>query len=121
MSGAAREVQQALVRLARSWPKDPLRPGLDFGEALRRSAEHELGAHAHKPNIAEAHRSLAALERLRSSESLREYPTPHSIIEPASYPNYYRRLVDALARLSHGQSIAPTFMERVRHFFGYRS
>ena len=72
MSGAAREVQQALVRLARSWPTDPLRPGLEFGEALCRSAERSLGPDAQKPNIAEAHRSLAALERLRSSESLRE-------------------------------------------------
>ena len=72
MSVAAREVQQALLRLARSWPKDPLRPGLEFGEAMRRSAEQSLGTDVQKPNIAEAHRSLASLERLRSSESLRE-------------------------------------------------
>ena len=39
MSGAAQDVRRALLKLAQTWPKDPLRPNLDFGEAIRRATE----------------------------------------------------------------------------------
>ncbi|PKI83727.1 hypothetical protein MVES_002716 [Malassezia vespertilionis] len=72
MAGAAQEVRKSLLKLAQSWPKDPLRPNLDFGEAIRRATETELSGPQARSNVAEARKSLAALERIRSSESLRE-------------------------------------------------
>lgn len=129
MSGAAHEVRKALLKLAQTWPKDPLRPSLDFGEAIRRATEVGMASHAPaKTNLAEARKSLAALERIRSSESLREvrrmhgsptqYPTPRNVLHPASSPNYYARLVEAMGRIARGQSVAPTWSERFRRFFG---
>ena len=129
MSGAVPEVRKALLKLAQTWPKDPLRPNLDFGEAIRRATEAEMahGAHA-KTNLVETRKSLAALERIRCSESLREvrvpltpqYPTPRNVLHPASTPYYYSQLVEAMGRVARGQSVAPTWTERFRRFFGVR-
>ncbi|WFD38168.1 acetylornithine transaminase [Malassezia japonica] len=118
MSGAAQDVRKALLKLAQTWPKDPLRPNLDFGEAIRRATEVELSSGAARVNIAEARKSLAALERIRSSESLREYPTPRNVLHPASSPNYYGQLVEAMGRVARGQSVAPSLGQRMRRFFG---
>lgn len=72
MSSAVQEVRKSLLKLAQTWPKDPLRSKMDFGEAIRRATDAELsGPHA-KAHVAEARKSVAALERIRSSESLRE-------------------------------------------------
>jgi len=45
---------------------------MDFGEAIRRATEAELSGPEAKRHLAESRKSLAALERIRSSESLRE-------------------------------------------------
>ena len=129
MSGAAQDVRRALLKLAQTWPKDPLRPNLDFGEAIRRATEAEMpSASQAKASLAELRKSLAALERIRSSESLREvrrsrltqYPTPRNVLHPAPTPTYYSQLVEAMGRVARGQSVAPSWTERVRHFFGVR-
>lgn len=129
MSGAAQDVRKALLKLAQTWPKDPLRPNLDFGEAIRRATEAEMpSASQAKASLAELRKSLASLERIRSSESLREvrrppltqYPTPRNVLHPASTPTYYSQLVEAMGRVARGQSVAPSWAERVRHFFGVR-
>lgn len=72
MSSAVQEVRRSLLKLAQTWPKDPLRPNMDFGEAIRRATEAELSGAEAKRHLAESRKSLAALERIRSSESLRE-------------------------------------------------
>lgn len=72
MSMAVQEVRKALLKLAQTWPKDPLRPNMEFGEAIRRATDTELSGARAKANVSEARKSLAALERIRSSESLRE-------------------------------------------------
>lgn len=129
MSGAAQDVRKALLKLAQTWPKDPLRPNLDFGEAIRRATEAEMpSASQAKSSLAELRKSLASLERIRSSESLREvrrrrltqYPTPRNVLHPASTPTYYSQLVEAMGRVARGQSVAPSWAERVRRFFGVR-
>lgn len=91
---------------------------MDFGEAIRRATEAELSGPEAKRHLAESRKSLAALERIRSSESLREYPTPRNILQPASSPSHYTQLVEAMNRVSRGQSVAPNFVQRLRHFFG---
>ncbi|WFD32985.1 acetylornithine transaminase [Malassezia sp. CBS 17886] len=118
MSAAAKEVRKALLKLAQSWPRDPLRTNLNFGEAVRRATEAELHDTCSRASIAEARRSLSALERIRSDASLREYPTPRNILQPASAPRYYARLIDAMNRIARGQSVSPSLTERMRHFFG---
>ncbi|WFD17799.1 acetylornithine transaminase [Malassezia caprae] len=111
MSSAVQEVRKSLLKLAQTWPRDPLRPSMEFGEAIRRATEAELSGPQARQHLAEARKSLAALERIRSSESLRE---------PESAPTHYTDLVDAMSRVARGQSVAPTISQRVRHFFGLR-
>lgn len=72
MSSAVQEVRKSLLKLAQTWPRDPLRPSMNFGEAIRRATEAELSGPQARQHLAEARKSLAALERIRSSESLRE-------------------------------------------------
>ncbi|AXA52310.1 acetylornithine aminotransferase [Malassezia restricta] len=118
MSGAVQEVRRHLLKLAQTWPKDPLRPSMDFGEAIRRATEAELTGPQAKRHLAESRKSLAALERIRTSESLREYPTPRHILQPASSPSHYAQLVETMNRITRGQSVKPTMAQRVRRFFG---
>lgn len=72
MSSAVQEVRKSLLKLAQTWPKDPLRPTMDFGGAIRRATEAELSGPQARQHLAEARKSLAALERIRSNESMRE-------------------------------------------------
>lgn len=72
MAAAAQEVRKALLKVAHAWPKNPLRPELDFGEAIKKATETQLAGVTSRVELAEAQKSLAALERLRSSASLHE-------------------------------------------------
>ncbi|WFD42888.1 acetylornithine transaminase [Malassezia psittaci] len=120
-SATLQEVRKSLLKLAQSWPKDPLRPNLDFGEAIRTATESELANVARgKVNAAELRKSLESLERLRGNECLREYPTPRNILHPASSPQYYTQLVDAMGRVASGQTITPSWSDRMRRFFNTR-
>lgn len=49
---------------------------------------------------------------------LTQYPTPRNVLHPASSPNYYGQLVEAMGRVARGQSVAPSLGQRMRRFFG---
>lgn len=47
-----------------------------------------------------------------------QHPMPSSILRPRGDPEYYTRIRKAVERLSRGESVKPTFAERIRIFFG---
>ncbi|CAO1626167.1 unnamed protein product [Parajaminaea phylloscopi] len=65
-----------------------------------------------------AERAFAALEGLREGRESIEHPMPTSILRPKSDPEYYSRIRSAVEKAHKGESLAPTFSERVRIFFG---
>lgn len=40
------------------------------------------------------------------------------MLQPESSPHHYSQLVEAMGRVARGQTVAPSFTQRVRRFFG---
>ena len=135
------------VSLAQAWPKDPLRPEIDFGTSIITAAQtallttqsqaalHPEQVHAKTPGdplphplpgtktltLAEleyAQKSLELLKELRDSKVQLDYPLPESVLKPKSQPEYYDRLVKSIDAAAKGKSISLSFGERVKRFFG---
>jgi acetylornithine aminotransferase len=148
-SAAAAGVQavyKQFIELGESWPKDPLRPDIDFGASISAAAQTALLSVAsqsavhpeqvHRPRgaplpdplpgtrtltkdeLAYAQQSLTLLRELRDNKVQLEYPLPESMLKPKSQPEYYERLIRSIERAVQGKSIAPSFAERVKWFFG---
>ncbi|GAC77236.1 acetylornithine aminotransferase [Moesziomyces antarcticus T-34] len=139
-------VYKQFIELGESWPKDPLRPDIDFGASISAAAQTALLSVAsqsavhpeqvHKPRgaplpdplpgtrtltkaeLAYAQQSLTLLRELRDNKVQLEYPLPESMLKPKSQPEYYERLIRSIERAVQGKSIAPSFAERVKRFFG---
>ncbi|CDW99695.1 hypothetical protein [Sporisorium scitamineum] len=135
------------IELAQSWPKDPLRPEIDFGASIITAAQtalltvqsqaavHPEQVHAASPGnplptplpgtktltVAEleyAQKSLDLLTELRENKVKMEYELPEGMLKPKSQPEYYERLVRGIERAVEGKSVAPNLGERVKRFFG---
>ena len=72
MSGAVQEVRRHLLKLAQTWPKDPLRPSMDFGEAIRRATEAEL-RHILQPSSSPSHYAqlVETMNRITRGQSVK--------------------------------------------------
>jgi len=75
---------QTLKQLAAKWPKDPVRPGLQFGEFLAYVAEST-------PSEKIPPKTLAAVKALEENQAMKKYPIGSRTIKPASYPEHYNR------------------------------
>ncbi|TKY88363.1 hypothetical protein EX895_002715 [Sporisorium graminicola] len=126
------------IELAQSWPKDPLRPDINFGASIVTAAQtallsvqsqaavHPEQVHAAQPGtktltLAEleyAQKSLQLLTELKENKVKMEYELPEGMLKPKSQPEYYERLVRGIERAVAGKSVAPSFGERVKMFFG---
>ena len=120
----AQTLYERFNALAESWPKDPLRPDLDFGAAISSAANTALRTSEGAPRdlsaqeLQFARNAYDALEAMRDNKVTHEFPTPQSILKPQSAPQYYDRLLKTLDAASQGKKLAPSFAERVRRFFG---
>ncbi|KAG8953286.1 hypothetical protein FRC04_002696 [Tulasnella sp. 424] len=77
---------KALKRLASAWPKDPIRPHLQFGELLQYIAEST-------PADKISARTVGAVKALEDNELMKKYPISPKMRAPASFPQHYDRLV----------------------------
>ncbi|KAG8986240.1 hypothetical protein FRB90_004128 [Tulasnella sp. 427] len=90
---------RALNRLASAWPKDPLRPHLQFGELLQYIAEST-------PADKISARTVGAVKSLESNDLMKKYPLSPKLRTPASFPKHYDRAVlgNKNAALGKGRS-----------------
>ncbi|KIO34488.1 hypothetical protein M407DRAFT_240410 [Tulasnella calospora MUT 4182] len=84
---------RALKRLASDWPKDPIRPHLQFGELLEYIAESTPGDKI-------SARTIGAVKALEGNELMKKYSIPPNMRAPASFPQHYDRLI-----LSHKNAL----------------
>ncbi|KAI0656296.1 hypothetical protein C8Q70DRAFT_1013671 [Cubamyces menziesii] len=92
MSAASSALRQQMQRIAAKWPEDPFRPNMQLKTFLGSLAEH--------PNLTPASvRTARALER---DEFKSKYALSEKILQPASFPNYYTRLVEAFDKSAKG-------------------
>lgn len=146
----ASEVQSLyrdFIHLAQSWPKDPLRPEIDFGSSIIAAAQtallsiqsqsslHPEQVHAKTPGdplptplpgtksltkdeLTYAKKSLELLKELKENKVMLDYPLPEGMLRPKSQPEYYERLVKSIERAVEGKGVSVGLGERIKRFFG---
>jgi len=109
-------VYKHYLRAISLWPKDPIRPEVQFRDALRRRVDRHLlpasvppssGSHSQSSNSANSALTVAVdesaeLEQINALYGLLEgryekkYPLQNSLLTPQSKPNHYADLVKEL-------------------------
>lgn len=91
-----------LLWIAKEWPFTKLRPKLQFKNLVQnihdRSHEHEQIAG----------KSVVALEALLNNKHFNNYPLSAKMLKPASAPNHYDKVLDAV----DGKPIHKSFLQR---------
>ncbi|KAB2575694.1 hypothetical protein BFW01_g11233 [Lasiodiplodia theobromae] len=89
----ASTIAKHYARIAGAWPKDVLRPTVQFQDALKARAAAASAA----PEAQEL-RNVNALYSLLDNRYANKYPTSPSLLKPRSNPSYYDDLMVELSR-----------------------
>ncbi|KAF9526027.1 hypothetical protein CPB83DRAFT_858534 [Crepidotus variabilis] len=89
---AARPLAQKLTSIAESWVKDPFRPNLQLSTLL-----NSLAAHSRLTKQA-----VESARALRDNGMMKKYPLTQKMLDPASRPQYYQRLVEGYEKSAQG-------------------
>ncbi|KAI0651304.1 hypothetical protein C8Q79DRAFT_1004608 [Trametes meyenii] len=92
MSAAVTPLRQQMQRTVAKWPGDPFRPNVQLKTFLESLAEH--------PNLTPT--AVRAAEALQGNEFQTKYALSAKTLQPASFPNYYTRLVEAFDKSAKG-------------------
>ncbi|OBZ74342.1 hypothetical protein A0H81_05344 [Grifola frondosa] len=94
MSPTARATSlgQQLRRIAAAWPEDPFRPNLQLRTLLESLADH--------PNLTPE--AVRATRALKDNEPMKKYALSAKMLQPASVPHHYVRLVEAFDKSAKG-------------------
>ncbi|GAA5979487.1 hypothetical protein JCM10908_002942 [Rhodotorula pacifica] len=98
-------LRQAWHAAASAWPRDPLRPKLQFADAIRTAADRALADKAplSDTQVWKAREAVAAMQRLVHNKALEKYPVTQRTTKPASFPKHYSRIVDTIERAERGE------------------
>ncbi|KAF7331660.1 hypothetical protein MKEN_00045700 [Mycena kentingensis (nom. inval.)] len=92
MSSTKAKLASELTRIAAACPTDPFRPHIQLSTFLKSLATH--------PRLTpEAVRAAQILER---NETQKRYPLSEKILNPASAPQHYARLVEGMEKSAQG-------------------
>ncbi|GAC94657.1 hypothetical protein PHSY_002230 [Pseudozyma hubeiensis SY62] len=149
-AASAEDIQSVyaqFVSLGQSWPKDPLRPDINFGASIISAAQtallspqsqaslHPEQVHAKQPGdplptplpgtksltvdeVEYAKRSLELLKELKDDKVKGRYVLGEEMMRPKSMPEYYERLKRSIDRAVGGQSVSMGWGEWFRRFLG---
>ncbi|CDO70396.1 hypothetical protein BN946_scf184999.g36 [Trametes cinnabarina] len=81
-----------MQRIAANWPADPFRPTVQLKTFMESLAEH--------PNLTPA--AVRASEAIQNDVFKQKYMLSQRMLQPASYPQYYSRLVEAFDKSAQG-------------------
>ncbi|BGP29516.1 hypothetical protein JCM10296v2_001255 [Rhodotorula toruloides] len=112
---STQRLRQAWHQAAQAWPRDPLRPTVQFADAIRTAADRALAdAVTLSPKQEQkAEQACQSLLRMANNEAARRYPMRPSTTKPASFPKHYARIEDAVARINRGEKMErPGFLQR---------
>ncbi|KAH8921311.1 hypothetical protein BT69DRAFT_1335650 [Atractiella rhizophila] len=97
-------IRVRLHNIASRWPKDPLRMRYQFRDSLKTLHKEltwmESDSKPGQPQMTKEGKEpkwdeegmLNSLERLLKNQAYKRYPTPGSILHPATSPQYFERL-----------------------------
>ncbi|RYP41937.1 hypothetical protein DL767_000674 [Monosporascus sp. MG133] len=86
--------QRHTLRALSQWPKDPLRPQVQFQDVLRRRFEQQQ--QQQRTSEGELLKQANALYSLLDNRYKKKYPITGSILKPKSNPTYYSDLLKEL-------------------------
>ncbi|OJD35642.1 cytochrome b pre-mrna-processing protein 6 p07253 [Diplodia corticola] len=89
----ASTIAKHYARIAGAWPKDVLRPTVQFQEALKTRAAAASAAPA-----AQELKDVNALYSLLENRYANKYPVSPALLKPRSNPSYYDDLMVELSR-----------------------
>ncbi|KAI8972567.1 hypothetical protein BD414DRAFT_425702 [Trametes punicea] len=92
MSATATTLKQQMQRIAASWPGDPFRPNVQLKTFMESLAEH--------PNLTPA--AVRASQALQNDVFKNKYALSQKTLQPASFPHYYTRLIEAFDKSAKG-------------------
>ncbi|GAA5961123.1 hypothetical protein JCM8115_005836 [Rhodotorula mucilaginosa] len=106
MSAPNASLRTAWHAVASAWPRDPLRPKLQFADAIRTAADRAFVA-SESP-LTETQRwkaseAVGAMQRLVQNKALEQYPVTQRTTKPASFPKHYQRIADTIERAERGE------------------
>lgn len=111
----ATPIYRHFLRALDKWPNDPLRPYVSFEKMMRARLDAQFRTENPIWDEKEAARQLHALELLLRDELKKKYPLSPKILEPASNPRYYTRLIEELERSAQNRPVS-----WIRNFFRWR-
>ncbi|KAF4568351.1 hypothetical protein EYR40_010246 [Pleurotus pulmonarius] len=86
------KLAQKMSNIAALWPKDPFRPQIQLKTFLT-----SLSAH---PNLTP--QAVQAARALKDNDMFKKYPLSRKMLQPASMPKYYDRLVEGFEKSAQG-------------------
>merc|ERR1719487_621254 len=90
--------------VASAWPRDPLRPKLQFADAIRTAADRAFAsAEVSDTQRWKANEAVRAMQRLVQNKALEQYPVTQRTTKPASFPKHYQRIADTIERAERGE------------------
>ncbi|KAF2144454.1 uncharacterized protein K452DRAFT_284773 [Aplosporella prunicola CBS 121167] len=89
---SATTIAKHYARITRTWPKDALRPTVQFQAALQQRAANPL------PKSDDDLRDINALYSLLGDRYAKRYPANPAVFKPASNPAYYDDLIAELSQ-----------------------
>ncbi|KAI9280738.1 hypothetical protein BY458DRAFT_500222 [Sporodiniella umbellata] len=95
---AVKEIQplyRSFLKVVERWPVDKVRPNRDLKQIITTRVEESF-RNQNSVDISQAQKQLLALEKMVDNEFKNKYPLSEKILNPASNPNYYSKLVSAL-------------------------
>ncbi|KAI0867927.1 hypothetical protein GGS24DRAFT_507310 [Hypoxylon argillaceum] len=104
MSRQAIRGQHLILRALNEWPKDTIRPEVQFQTVLRKRFEQPKLSLSEEEQLKEAN----ALYSLLDNRYKKTYPITGSLLQPRSNPNYFTNLLKELEEAPNR-----TFMERL--------
>ncbi|GLB44620.1 hypothetical protein LshimejAT787_1702470 [Lyophyllum shimeji] len=89
---APAKLAQKMNGIAATWIKDPFRPNLQLQTLWQSLATH--------PKLTP--QAVQATRALKDNEMYKQYPLSKKILQPASAPHYYDRLVEGFEKSAQG-------------------
>ncbi|GAA5901818.1 ubiquinol-cytochrome c reductase complex assembly factor 2 [Sporobolomyces salmoneus] len=118
MPPSSQTLRTAFQTAASQWPKDVLRPSLQFSDSIRKASDRIFLPSAattspetyqgplitlSKVQHQKAEQALASLHRLIENRALKSHPMTERTSKPASFPKHYARIQDAIDRTARGE------------------
>ncbi|KAK4050062.1 hypothetical protein OIO90_005252 [Microbotryomycetes sp. JL221] len=136
----AHSLRNSFNRIAQAWPKDVLRPTMQFSAAISNASDRILFATpsnrapsdisenaqsqtAQMPKqltadeLRKAEATVEALDRLLGDQALKRYPMGPKTTHPPSFPKHYERILEGAQKARRGEVVKS---QRWRQFFQWK-